>query len=65
MRAKVYFIRNLNPTFNVQQALEVSSATIQPHLLSSGWSDDVLTVATRVLWQSHPRLSPFQWVSRA
>ena len=62
-RAEVFWIRHLSPTFNVQHASEIFSDPIPSHLLSSWWSDDIMTVASRILRKVHPKLSPAQWVS--
>ena len=60
-RAEVFFIRKLAPNFNVQHSLDLSVGPVPSHLLSSWWSEDVMSVASRVLRQVHPRLSPWQW----
>ena len=60
---RFFWIRHLSPTFNVQHASDIFPDPIPSHLLSSWWSDDIITVASHILPKVHPKLSPLQWVS--
>ena len=57
-----HLIRLPAPTFNVQGTL-LERGPLPSHILSCWWSEDLISVASRVLRQVHPRLSPPQWVS--